>query len=194
MLPIALVGTLAFSAGLLSRIPYAHPTLILLLAPWLVVSLIAATFAMFDSLRNAFRDGLRGFSNSQHWFEAARATLIAGVLMTIATIVCRYCEISIIEFSGIPIVTAFVLFLTGAALGYLLARQNQLDPSGHAYACVDFFLPQFLAGLIIVIPVVLLKQFVDPIYIVTCTVILALMSIAALKMIAWRRNSSRNVG
>ena len=49
ILPMALVGTLAFSMGLLSRIPYAHSALVLLLTPWLFVSLVGASFALFDS-------------------------------------------------------------------------------------------------------------------------------------------------
>ncbi len=194
MLPIALVGTLAFSAGLLSRIPYAHLALILLLTPWLFVSLIGATFAMHDSLRNAFRGGLRGFFYSQHWFEIARATLIAGVLMSITTIVLLYFGFSVIELTGIPIATAFGLFLAGSLMGYLLAGQRQHKPSGDAFDCVDFFLPQFLAGAAVVIPMVLFGKFIDPMYIVAYTVIVALALAVLLKLISWMRGASQNAG
>ncbi len=51
MLPVAVVGTVAFSTGLLSSIPYAHLLLTAWCAPWLIVSSIGATLAMCKMLQ-----------------------------------------------------------------------------------------------------------------------------------------------
>ena len=194
MLPLALIGTLAFSPGLLSTIPYLHPNLVFILAPMLLISLLAATLAMLDSLRDAFVQGFLGFYNSQSWFEIARASLLAGVLMIITTAACLYWGLSIIEFTGIPIMVSLGTFLAGSAIGTLIARARKRTLSGDAYDCVDFFLPQILAGLAVIIPVILLGKLIDPMYIIVSTVVLALLLIFVIKLAEWLRASSGNAG
>jgi hypothetical protein len=194
MLPLALIGTLAFSAGPLSKIPFAHSILIVILAPLLLISLLGAALAMMDSLRSAFTDGFRGFTYSQQWFEAARAFLIAGVLMAIATAICIYLGFPIVELTGIPTATAFGIFLTGSAIGTLIAKKRNHKPSGDAYDCIDFFLPQFVAALAIIVPVILFAKLVDPMYVIVSTVVLALLSIAIIKLAERFRASSKNAG
>lgn len=183
MLPLALIGTLAFSSGLLSQIPYAYQILVFTLAPMLLISIVGAALAMLDSLRDAFSEGFRGFTRSQRWFELARASLIAGILLAITSVVCVYFGLSVVEFTGILAATAFGIFLTGSAGGSLLAKTGESKPSGAAYDCVDFFLPLFLAGIAVVIPVVLLKNFVGPMYVIATTVVLAVLSVVVLKVI-----------
>ena len=194
ILPLALIGTLAFSSGLLSGVPYMHPILVFILAPKLLISLLGATLAMLDSLRGGFVQGFHSPCYSQSWFEIARASLLAGVLMAITTAICLYCGFSIIEFTGIPIVVSLGMFLAGSAIGTLTARARNRTPSGDAYDCVDFFFPQILAGLAVIAPVILLGNLIDPMYIIVSTVVLALLLAVVIKLTGWLRASSENAG
>jgi hypothetical protein len=194
MLPLALIGTLAFSARLLSKIPFAHSILIAILAPLLLISLLGAALAMMDSLRNTFAHGFRGFAYSQQWFEAARAFLIGGVLMAIATVICIYFGFSIVELTGIPTATSFGIFLTSSTIGTLIAKKRDHKPSGDAYNCIDFFLPQFVAALAVIVPVILFAKLVNPMYVIVSTVVLALLLIAMIKLAKRFRASSKTAG
>ena len=85
-------------------------------------------------------------------------------------------------------------FLAGSAIGTLIARARKRTLSGDAYDCVDFFLPQILAGLAVIIPVILLGKLIDPMYIIVSTVVLALLLIFVIKLAEWLRASSGNAG
>ena len=189
MLPIAIVGALGFSGGLLSKIPYAHPTLVVLLSPFLLVAMIGAALAMYDSLAIVLRGGFRGFASSAAWFEIARATLIAGILLSVTSISLLYFDVSSLEITGTPITVLFALFLLGSLAGYLLAAKGRPKSAGSAYECADFFLPQFLACAAIVIPVILLGRHFDPLWIIAYTVASVLTLAALLKIISWKRAS-----
>ena len=189
MLPVALFGTICFSSGFLESIPYAHPALIVLLSPWLLVSLVAATLAMYDSFAKALRGGWHGFTGSEAWLEISRANLIAGILLSVTTFALFYFGVPAVELAGIPILIAFASFLVGSLIGYFLAFKTPHKLSGKAFECVDFFLPQFLGAVIVVVPAILLGQHFDPIWIIAYIVVSAVTLAALIKVISWGRAS-----
>ena len=192
MLPIAIFGTLGYGSGLSSNIPYARTALIALLLPLLVVALVGAALAMCDSLAAVLRSGFRGFFGPDIWFEIARATLIAGILLSVTSVVLLFFGVSALEIAGIPIVISFVSFFVGSLIGYVLSAKCKHKSSGSAFECADFFLPQFLAFVVIVGPVILLGQYFDPMWIIASAVVCALTLAAVLKTIEWRRASQRD--
>ena len=192
MLPIAIIGALGFSGGLLSRIPFAHPAFVALLSPFLIVAIIGSTLAMYDSLATVLRGGLRGFTGPSAWFDISRATLIAGILLSVTSITMLYFGVPTSEITGLPILILFLSFIVGSLVGYLLSARGQYKSSGSAFECSDFFLPQFLACAAVVIPVILLGKHFDPMWIIGYTVVSALTLAALLKAISWKRASQRD--
>ena len=189
MLPIAIIGTLGFSSGLLSRIPFAHPAFVASLSPLMLVAIIGSTLAMYDSLAAVLRGGLRGFAVANAWFDISRATLIAGILLSVTSIALLYFGLPTSEITGVSILILFVSFIVGSLVGYILSARGQYRSSGSAFECSDFFLPQFLAGAAVVIPVILLGKHFDPMWIIGYTVVSALTLAALLKAISWKRAS-----
>ena len=195
MMLIAALGVVGFGGGFLGGPTVATAVLYAWALCWAVVSSVAATFSLSDSLRNLSRFRLRGYTRPRFWFEVARSACILGAILALASFLFAIVGVPDSALSAdllLPAIIFFIFaFFVASTVGYLQLLVSRHRALGRATQCVGFFYPFCLAGITITAFVYLTRGLLtDPLIALVALVAICLVGALALTLInRWNRDS-----
>lgn len=159
MFPIAMFGTALGTCWLF--IPFLNGPIalgfrIVTWLTWGIVSCIAMAIASASSIANLRRRGFRSFFRSRVWFEIAHVSWHLAFFAVVAIVATSFIESALNLrpvmwiFARQIVLFPLLVFATTGAVGFVIALACWRIPKGRAFECVNFFLPLFGSGWLIV--------------------------------------------